>query len=56
MVNELIKWGFLIYLGITPLIPDTINSKYRIMDIYLVLLVFVYLIHMLVSYDRRNKL
>lgn len=34
MVNELIKWGFLIYLGITPLIPDTINSKYRIMDIY----------------------
>ena len=56
MVNELIKWGFLIYLGITPLIPDTINSKYRIMDIYLVLLVFVYLINMLVNYDRRNKL
>ena len=56
MVNELIKWGFLIYLGIAPLIPDTINSKYRIMDIYLVLLVFVYLINMLVNYDRRNKL
>ena len=56
MVNELIKWGFFIYLGIIPLIPDTINSKYRIMDIYLVLLVFVYLINMLVNYDRRNKL
>lgn len=56
MVNELIKWGFFIYLGIIPLIPDTINSKYRIMDIYLVLLVFVYLINMLMSYDRRNKL
>ena len=56
MVNELIKWGFLIYLGITPLIPETINSRYRIMDIYLVLLVFVYLINMLVNYERRNKL
>lgn len=56
MVNELIKWGFLIYLGITPLIPDTINSKYRIMDIFLVLLVCVYLINMLVNYERRNKL
>ena len=29
MVNELIKWGFFIYLGIIPLIPDTINSKYN---------------------------
>ena len=56
MVKELIKWGFFIYLGIIPLIPDTINSKYRIMDIYLVLLVFVYLINMLVNYDRRNNL
>ncbi len=56
MVNELIKWGFFIYLALVPLIPENINSRYRIMDIYLVLLIFVYLINMLVNYERRNKL
>ena len=56
MPSEIIKWGFYIYLGIIPLIPDEINSKYRIIDIYLVLLLFSYLVSMIMKSDGREKL
>ena len=56
MPSEIIKWGFYIYLGIIPLIPDEINSKYRIIDIYLVILLFSYLVNMIIKSDGREKL
>ena len=56
MPNEMIKWGFYIYLAIIPLIPDEINSKYRLTDIYFMLLVFSYLVNMLTNSYRREKL
>ena len=56
MPSEMIKWGFYIYLAIVPLIPNEINSTYRIMDIYLMFLAFIYLVNMLIKKDRREKL
>lgn len=56
MISEIVKWGFFIYLGIIPLIPDFINSKYRITDAYLILLVCIYIVNMLSNSERRRKL
>lgn len=54
-MSEIIKWGFYLYIGLIPLIPEPINSKYHFTDFYLVLLVLCYLLNMISSKDKREK-
>lgn len=56
MNSEIIKWGFYLYLWLVPLMPQQINDRYRILDIYFVALILIYIVNMIRTGEGRKKL